>query len=204
MRSLVALAAVSSAALIANGCVHSAYGRSGDERLEEETSGKTSSEGAADVGTLRCNDLQTRWRDAKGEDKAEGDRLVALTDIFAAAKERSTKIDDAVAKNPDLLYTADGEAIKAAQDECRSIFADVRSDLDRYVREITDMLVIRDIQGNKTVEVARLDFTLVRNAIAALDPDDKDVLNGKIDNAEKKIGAPKTTPTAKPGKGKGK
>jgi hypothetical protein len=177
-------------AVALSGCAHPAYGPSSDQRLESATSEKGSAEGA-EVKDVRCNDLAQKLKDSRNEDKPEAERLQGLIDIFTNAKERFGKLDDAVAKNPDLVYSADGESIKANLDECRAFFADARSDLDRYIREVCDLPVIQELQGGKTVNVARIDFGLLRGAITTLDPDDKDVLMGKIDAAEKKVGSAK-------------
>ncbi len=176
------------AGLAAASCAHSAYGPSSDQRLEEATSSKLSTDGA-DVAGVRCADLVARAQDGKGEEKPEADRLNIKTEVFTAARDRQTKLDDAIARNPDLIYSPNGDSIKANHDECTILFADARSDLDRFVRELCDPLLIQDIPTGKTV--ARIDFGIVRAAIEALAPDDKDVLLAKIDFAEKKIGSAK-------------
>jgi hypothetical protein len=173
-------------------CAHSAYGPSSDQRLEDATSSKLSTEGA-DVATVRCADLIGRAQESKSEERPEADRLNIKTEVFTAARERHTKLDDAVTRNPDLIYSANGETIKANRDECQSLYADARSDLDRFVRELCEPLLIQDISG-KTV--ARIDFAVIRNALEALGPEDKDALLAKIDAAEKRVGAAR--PAAKP------
>jgi uncharacterized protein YcaQ len=170
-----------------------AYGPSSDQRLEEATAARPSTEGA-EVSSVRCSDLPPRLKDAKNDDKPEAERLTTETELYTAAKDRFTKLDEAAMRNPDLLYAADGEAIKAAREECQSFYADARSELDRTVREICEMPVIQEVQGAKTVGVARMDFKLVRNAVEALSPDDKDALLGKLDAAERRV-APKAAPS---------
>jgi hypothetical protein len=188
--------------LLGVACAHSAYGPSSDQRLEDSTTAKRSTEGA-DVASVKCTDLVPRLREAKSEEKPEGERLSVLIELFNSAKDRHTKLDEAVSRNPDLIYLAGGENTKANRDECRVFFADVRSDLDRFVREISDMPVIQEVQGNRTVGVARLDYALVRTALEALAPDDKDVLTARIDSAEKRVGSARPAKDPKPAK-KGK
>lgn len=183
------------AALAAASCAHSAYGPSSDQRLEDATSSKMSTEGA-DVATIRCADLIPRAQESKSEEKPEADRLNIKAEVFTAARERHTKLDDAVTRNPDLIYSPNGDTIKANRDECQSFFADARSDLDRFVREVCEPLLIQDISG-KTV--ARLDFSVIRNALEALGPEDKDVLLAKVEAAERKVGAAKPAPKGKKG-----
>jgi len=169
------------------GCAtHAAYGPSSDERLEAALSSGHSREGA-DVAGISCSELGRRLREAKSDDRPEGDRLQALMEIHRIAQERVNRLDAAVVRNPDLVYSADGDAIKNNLEGCRSFYADVRSDFDRYVREIVDLPVIQEVRGRETVNVARLDLGLLRKAINALDPDDRDVLLGRVDGAEKKI-----------------
>lgn len=179
------------AALSLISCAHSAYGPSSDQRLEEATSSEPSTEGA-DVAAIRCVDLIGLAQGSKSDETPEADRLNTKTEVFTAARERHTKLDDAIRRNPDLIYSADGATIKANRDECQSLFADARSDLDRFVRELCDPLLIQDISGRT---VARIDFLLIRNALEALGPEDKDMLLAKVDAAEKRIGAAK--PAAK-------
>jgi hypothetical protein len=172
-------------------CAHSAYGPSSDQRLEDAISSQPSTEGA-EVATVRCADLIGRAQESKSEERPEADRLNIKTEVFTAARERHTKLDDAVTRNPDLIYSAEGETIKANHDECQSLFADARSDLDRFVRELCDPLLIQDISGRT---VARIDFALIRNALETLGPEDKDMLLAKVDAAEKRISTAK--PAAK-------
>ncbi len=186
-------AAAALSSLLGASCAHSAYGPSSDQRLEDSTTAKRSTEGA-DVASVKCSDLIPRLREAKSEEKPEGERLSIMTELFASAKDRQSKLEQAISRNPDLIYLSDGENIKANRDECQTFFADVRSDLDRFVREISEMPVIQEVQGSRTVSVARIDYSLVRTALEALAPDDKDALTARIDNAEKKVG------TAKPAK----
>jgi hypothetical protein len=192
MRSILTIAA-----LLVASCAHPAYGPSSDQRLESSTGEAGSSEGS-DAASTKCSDLKPKFDQARDSEKPESERMQVETDVYTNAKERAAKLEDAVNKNPDLLYSAAAEAIKGNLDECRSFYADVRSDFDRFIRDVCDLPVIKEVQGNK--DVARIDLGILRSAIAALDPDDKDVLNNKVDAAERKVGGPSTT--AKPGKKK--
>ena len=187
------------ASLLAVGCAHPAYGPSSDARLEAATSSSTSSEGA-DVAGLKCSDLKGKFAVSRDSEVPEGERLTKMTEVFVAAKERSTKLDDAVARNPDLLYSADAQTIKANMDECRSFYADVRSDFDRFLRDLCDLPVIKDVASSR--DVARVELGVLRTAITALDSDDKDVLMNKVDAAERKTGGAKPDGNGKAGRKK--
>lgn len=188
--------------LLAAACRSSggAYGPGSDERLEAETTQKASAEGSDDATKTNCAELGKKLKENKSEEKPEADRLQGMNELFVDAKGRYTKLDDAVGKNPDLVYAEHAAAVKANLDECRHVFADVRSELDRFLREVCDLPVIQEVQGNAKVNVARLDYGLIRTAIGTLDPDDKDMLLAKVDAAEKKTGAAKGG--APPGKKK--
>jgi len=166
---------------------HSAYGPSSDDRLENETSGKRSSEGADDVADLKCDDLRKKLKESKFAERTEAETLKFYSDIYTKSRERVTKLDEAINRNPDLIYGAEGDAVKNNSEECRSTFADIASDFDRYVRSIMDPLIIQEVKGRDTVEVARVDFKVLREAIDALAPDDKDVLIGKIESAAARV-----------------
>lgn len=194
IRSLVVL----TAALALASCNKARiYGPPGEERLEAAVSEGNNSEGG-EVGKIRCVELQQKLKECKLDDRNEEDRVEAMTSLFLEAQKRFEQIEAATARNPDLLYGTQAEAVKTGYDECRAALADTRSDLDRYVREVCEQPLLQDMHGNKNV--ARLDFSSVRAAIEALQPDDKDALFGKLDAAEKKAGATPTKPRRRGGK----
>ncbi|HEY3448339.1 MAG TPA: hypothetical protein VGK67_18425 [Myxococcales bacterium] len=209
MRStLLTLVALGGIAL--QGCSHAAYGPSSDQRLESSLSEGASSEGS-DVSSVKCSDLKDKFMQSRDSEVPESERMQKMTEVFLASRDRWQKLDDAVSKNPDLLYSSNADSIKANLDECRSFFAEVRSDFDRFIRDVSDLPVIKDVASSK--DVARIDLGVLRGAIVALDPDDKDQLIGRVEVAEKKTGykgssAPKkeepakATPPAKEGKKK--
>lgn len=193
MRStLFSLVALCAASLV--GCAHEAYGPSADQRLESSLSEGASSEGA-DAASIKCSDLKDKFNQSRDSEVPEGERMQKMTEVFTASRDRWQKLDDAVSKNPDLLYSPSADAIKANLDECRSFFAEVRSDFDRFIRDVCDLAVIKDVSSSK--DVARIDLGVLRSAIVALDPDDKDVLIGRVENAERKTGYKAAPPPKK-------
>lgn len=187
MRPTLKLAFLPALAALAACPAHTAFGPGGDERLESTLSEAASTEGS-DAGALKCDELQKQLKASRVEERTEKERLKVLAEVFEGARDNMNKLDAAVDSNPDLLYGAAGEQVKSNLDECRSTYADVRSELDRNVRDIADLPVIQEVQGKEMVSVPRVDFALLRSTIATLDPDDKDVLLGKVDAAEKKVG----------------
>jgi len=186
MRStLPFLVAVALCGIALVGCSHAAYGPSSDQRLESSLSEGISTEGA-DVANLKCSDLKDKFFQSRDSEVPEGERMQKRTDVFKGSKERWQKLDDAVSKNPDLLYSPSADSIKSNLDECRSFYAEVRSDFDRFIRDVCDLPVIKDVASSK--DVARIDLGVLRSAIVALDPDDKDVLIGRVESAEKRTG----------------
>ena len=205
MRSLRIAAFLACCALAACKTSGGAYGQSGDERLEAAVSEKGSTEGAEEASKEKyCSDLTAKVKDNKSEEKPEPERLKSMSELFVDAKTRALKMEEAVAKNTDLMYSEKADVVKANLEECRSVAADTRSDFDRLVREICELPVIQEVQGQQKVNVPRLDFTLLRAAITTLDPDDKDTLFNKVDLAEKKTGGKKAAAATPPADGKKK
>ncbi|HCF62246.1 MAG TPA: hypothetical protein DFS52_30180 [Myxococcales bacterium] len=187
MRPSLKLALLSACAATAGCASHSAYGLDSDDRLEATFSERASGQGA-DVAGVKCDALSRKFKASRIEERTEAERLKVLVELFEKSRENTNALDDAAAKNPDLLYGSEGDAVKANLAECRATYADVRSDFDRFIRDLTELPVIQELQGREMVTVPRLDLKLLRSAIATLDPDDKDMLLGKLDMAEKRVG----------------
>ncbi|MFN7131492.1 MAG: hypothetical protein ACK4N5_05375 [Myxococcales bacterium] len=189
MRSIFSSAVAFAACGLLAGCAtHAAYGPDSDTRLEQATTEKASAEGA-EASQIKCADIQPKLRSA--DEKPEGERMKVLTEAFKEVKDRATRLEDAIARNPDLVFTETGDAVKSNLEECRAALADATSTLDRSVRDIAELPVIQEVQGNRTVPVPRMEFEIVREAIETLGPGDKDVLLAKIESAEKKVAAAK-------------
>ena len=77
--------------------------------------------------------------------------------------------------------------MSSAKDNCIQQMADVKVEFETYVRELVNVPTVQEIKGGNTVVVARLDFGTLREAIEALNPDDRDSLLNKVSNAEKKV-----------------
>jgi hypothetical protein len=104
------------------------------------------------------------------------------------AKAKSEFLDNALAKNPDLQFQNDSE-IPKNRDECVTALADVRNDYYSLVQDINSLLVVQDVSGKPA---ARVDLKKFKDAVAVLDPDDREAIFQNIEKANQKIIAAKT------------
>ncbi len=169
-----------------------AYGPSGDSRLDSAVANK--GEGTdSDKQTLQtaqqgCSDVADKLRLARSDDRPEAERLKMYADLYADLKNRVTVLEDGLQRNPDLKYREGGGKIQESLDQCNQTYADVKNEFEKFLREIVELPIVQDVKGSTRVNVARMDFGVVRDAIDVLNPDDKDQLIAKIEAAEKKVG----------------
>ena len=183
MRKVITLMAAAEA-LSFSGCAtgHDAYGPESDERLEEGISASSSSKGSADAAALMamsCQNDESRLTSASTEAN-EVKKLKILTETFLSSKETYAKLDAAASSQTDLLYGKEGDQIKANLEGCRDTSVAANNALDRFIRELVDMPVVQEMKNKRMVNVARVDFAIIRDAIAKLDPSDKEVLLNKL------------------------
>ncbi len=176
------------------GCASgSAYGPSGDQRLEAAVQDRgeqsDSDQRTLSMAEKRCADAPTRLALARSDEKPEAERLRTYVELYVDLKNRVTVLDEGLQKNPDLKYKEGGQKAVSALEECNQTYADVRNEFERFIRELCDMPVVQEIKGGSKHNVARLDFDIVREAIDTLAPDDRESLYAKMEAAEKKVGA---------------
>lgn len=187
MRSILSAAFALSLAGLLPGCATSgAYGPDADTRLEMATTEQASAEGS-EAAQISCSDIPSTLRSA--DEKPEGERLELITATFSDVKSRTNQLENAISRNPDLVFTETGDQVRANLEGCRSALADATSNLDRSIRDIVELPIIQEVHGNRTVAVPRMDFAIVRNALEVLGPEDKDTLLGRLEYAEKKVAA---------------
>lgn len=162
---------------------------SSDERLDRETarSNASRSNTAAELGKIKCDELNADLGKARDGVRTEEERLSTFTDVYERLKSRSARFDEAMSRNPDLAYQEGTEDLVNARESCIQMTADVRVELEGLVREIMQVLLVDEIKGGQTVKVARLDFAPLRTAIEKLDLDDREAMQTKITNAEKQV-----------------
>jgi len=169
-----------------------------EERLERETK-RMSAAGSATADELRklkCADVSADLAKARDDSAPEDKRINIYSDLFDKVKERTSKFEDALSRNPDLAYQEGSGDIISARDSCIDAQAEVRNDFETLVREIVQVPVVDDYKDGKAVKAARMDFGVLRDAIEQMDLDDKDSLNARLDNAEKTVEV-KSAPTGK-------
>jgi hypothetical protein len=162
---------------------------SSDERLERATqrSDVKGSETAADLAKIKCDDTNNELTKARNDSRPETDRLVSYRELFDSLKSRVARFDEAMSRNPDLQFQEGSQELVTAKENCIQQMADVKVEFETYVRELVNVPTVQEIKGGNTVTVARLDFGVLREAIEALNPDDRDNLLNKVSNAEKKV-----------------
>jgi len=180
------VAALSAAFLFAAGCAHEI---SSDERLDRETrrSDSMKSATADDLVKMRCDDITSELSKARDDSAPEEKRMGIYSELFDKVKERTTRFDDALTRNPDLAYQEGSQTIISARDGCIQSAADVRLDFEGLVREIIALPVVDEYRDGKPVKAARLSFDILRSAIEKLDLDDKEQLMTRLANAEKTV-----------------
>ena len=181
------LAAAVCVLLLGAGCVKEI---SSEERLDRELSAAPTRQ-EIDEGELKklsCQDTPDELAQARNENRPETDRLMAYVELYEALRKKLSTFEEAMTRNPDLHYQEKNQDIVAARDVCIQQVADVRVELETYLRELVNVPTVQEIKGGSTVTVARLDFNTLRQAIETLNPDDKDALLNRVNAAEKKVG----------------
>ncbi len=180
------IAAALTTALLCTSCVKEI---SSDERLERETkrSEALKSSTAEDLVKMKCDDITSELSKARDDSAPEEKRITTYLDLFDRVKERNSKFDDALSRNPDLAYQEGSAEIIAARDGCVQSAADVRLDFEGLVREIVQLPVVDEYRDGKPVKAARLSFDTLRTAIEKLNLDDKETLLTRLANAEKTV-----------------
>jgi hypothetical protein len=108
-------------------------------------------------------------------------------DLYASLHKKVTTLEEGMSREPDIRYQDGTRSVVDAHATCVQQQADVRLELETFVRELVQVPIVEEVKGGSTVPVARLDFNTLRLAIEALAPDDKDALLVKVASAEKKI-----------------
>jgi len=177
---------IAGACLALAGCVKEI---SSEERLERATQGgdMKGTSSAADLAKIKCDDTNSELGKARSDSRPETDRVVSYKELFDSLKIRVARFDEAMSRNPDLQFQEGSQELVSAKENCIQQMADVKVEFETYVRELVNVPTVQEIKGGNTVVVARLDFGVLREAIEALNPDDRDSLLNKVSNAEKKV-----------------
>jgi hypothetical protein len=184
------------------GCAHEI---TSDERLERATQKNevNGSASAADLAKIKCDDASNEWSKARSDSRPETDRVISYKELFDTLKGRVARFDEAMSRNPDLQFQEGSQELVSAKEKCIETMSDVKVEFETYVRELVQVPTVQEIKGGSTVVVARIDFGVLRDAIEALNPDDREALLNKVNNAEKKVDV-KAEPRKKSGGGEKK
>lgn len=184
MRSSAATAVA--ALLLVLGCVKEI---SSEERLEREISAGPAGAALspAELAKISCADAADSLAKARAAERDETARLMAYVDLYSALRKKTSTLEDAMSRDPDIRYQEGTRSVVDAHATCVQQLADVRFELETVVRELVQVPIVEEIKGGNTIPVARLDFNTLRMAIETLGPDDKDALLVKVASAEKKI-----------------
>lgn len=164
---------------------------SSEERLDRETTNVPVKEtaGAAELRKLSCAEINSELTGARDVNRNETERVMGYIGVYEDLKKKVTTFQDAMTRNPDLMYQEGSQEFVAARDLCVAQSSDLRLEFEEYVRSLVDMPTVQEIKGGNAVTVARLDFNTLRQAIESLGPDDREQLLARVNNAEKKIQA---------------
>lgn len=186
--SSVRLRATLAAALLgtASACVKEI---SSDERLERATPSASSRAPVdeAAVAKVSCKDAPGWLGKARSEARGEGEKLAAYLELHESLKKRTAFIEEAIRRNPDLAYQAGGDDISTRRDICVQQLADVRSEFERYVRDLVTIPTVQELRKGNTISVARVEFAQLRRAIDSLEPEDKELLLTRLATAERRL-----------------
>ena len=176
------------ASVLATGCVHEI---SVEDRLDRDTQNIGRDKplpSSSELASTRC-DSDVELAKARNVDRPETDRIQSYADLYTGLRNKAQTLQDALSRNPDLSYQADAEKIRAIRDVCQEQTANVKVEFERYVRELVDHPVVQEVRGGRTLNVPRSNFTVLRRAIAALDPEDREALTQRVNASEKRFEA---------------
>ncbi len=172
--------------ILVSGCVKEI---SSEERLDRETRSDSleKTAGALELDSLNCQDVSDQLARARDVNRPETARVQDYMELYLELKKRTQTFVEAMTRNPDLQYKEGSQKYADARDVCIQQTADVRVEFERYVRELVELPTVQELKGGSTVTVARLSFDTLRQAIDALDVDDKDVMLARVSSAEQRI-----------------
>jgi hypothetical protein len=171
-------------------------GISNEDRLERDTQQTHVDKlvASSEFAGLRCDDASNTLFKARDEAQPEGTRLKIYVDLYLSLQDRTKKLDEAIARNPDLAYQEGSQAVLDRQDTCLRQVTDVRIETERFLRDLAETPTVQEIKGGTIVVVPRVDFAVLRRAIEAIDIDGKQGLLQAVDNAEQKLGPVQASP----------
>jgi len=165
-------------------------GISNEERLERATQQTDINRlvASSEFSSLRCDDAPGVLFKARDEAKPEGERLKTYVDLYLSLLDRQKKLDETIARNPDMAYQEGAQAVLDSQEACSRQTTDVRIETERFIRDLVDTPTVQEIKGGNITVTPRVEFDILRRAIEAIEIDGKQELLRDVDNAEQKLG----------------
>lgn len=124
---------------------------------------------------------------ARNVNRPETDRLGEYSELYSGLRRNVQSFDESLKRNPDLRYQRGNAKLLSAREACVQQAADVRLELDRFVRELAETPTAQEVKGGAAATVARVDFDVLKKAIEALDPPDRETLMSKVGASENQM-----------------
>ncbi len=188
MRHPIRLGLLAASALF-SACAHDAYGPSSDDRLASEVNENAELTAPRPAGEIQgCQDLTEQLARARNPGRSEVARLGSYMRLYHTLTVRLAANQRLFDREPDLVYgggkgQAAADQARAEQEQCQRMSADARSELELFVRDLFQPLIITDLASGR--RVARVSFILLRSAIKELELADAPALLQRIAAAER-------------------
>jgi hypothetical protein len=153
---------------------------------------------SSEFSSLRCDDAPGVLFKARDEAKPEGERLKTYVDLYLSLLDRKKKLDDTIARNPDMAYQEGAQAVLDSQEACTRQVTEVRIETERFIRDLVDTPTVQEIKGGNITVSPRVEFEILRRAIEAIEIDGKQELLKDVETAEQKLGPLKSSSPPRP------
>ncbi|MFN0061740.1 MAG: hypothetical protein ACKVPX_04395 [Myxococcaceae bacterium] len=137
---------------------------------------------------INCRDSDGALARARNVDRPETERVQAYIELFRELRSKSVLLEDALNREPDLTYRAGGDKLGLSRDTCVRQAADTKVEFESYIRELVNVPTVQEVKNGNTFTIPRLDFGVLRSAIEALSPEDRDTMLDRVAAVEKRLG----------------
>ena len=184
MRALPLLAVL---AVFGSGCVKQ---MSNEARLDREAPTDEVGElNYEQLARISCADTEERLKSVRQLVESENARLNAYAELHDSLRERTQTLAMAIRRDQDLLYVEDYRSIIDAHAACEAQQASVANEVERFTRELVAVPTVNDVKDGKRVTSLRVDPTVLRNVIDALNLPDEAELYEELLAAERSVAA---------------
>jgi len=178
-------AALLASAFVVGGCVKNI---SNEERLDRESpSTDVSALNFSELAQVNCADAESRLNEIRQGSRPEVERLSAYMELYKALDERTDRLDQAMRRDSDILYIPEYRPIVDAHGDCFTRTEELKTEFERFTRELVEVPTVQEVRKGKTVPVARVDYAVLRDAIETLELSDREELYTNIAAAERRV-----------------